>query len=105
MDAKSWSPVRSTQGVSSLVRFADRPARVDSRIINLIKRHEFEINKAPERLFNEGDSLEVTDGPFAGMRAVFEMADGEHRAMVLISLLGKLTRLTIRPSELKKVVE
>lgn len=104
MDAKSWAPIRSTNGVSSLVRFGDSPARVDDGIIDLIRRHELEIKGSPERLFNEGDRLQVVDGPFSGMGVVFEMADGENRAMVLIELLGKLTRLTLRPSDLKKVV-
>jgi len=102
MDAKSWAPIRSTNGVSSLVRFGDSPARVDDGIIDLIKCHELEIKRAPERLFNEGDRLQVVDGPFAGMGVVFEMSDGENRAMVLIDLLGKLTRLTLRPGDLKK---
>jgi len=102
MDAKSWAPIRSTNGVSSLVRFGDSPARVDDGIIDLIKDHELEIKRAPERLFNAGDRLQVVDGPFAGMGVVFEMRDGENRAMVLIDLLGKLTRLTLRPSDLKK---
>ena len=102
MVAQSWAPIRSTIGVSSLVRFGDSPAHIDAGIIELIKPHAFKIKFAPERLFNQGDHLKLVEGLFAGMNAIFEMRDSESMAMVLIELMGKLTRLKLNPSELKK---
>ena len=73
MDARSWAPIRSTIGVSSLVKFGDSPARVNECIIDLIKNHELEIKEAPDLLFNQGEKLQVVDGPFAGMAAVLSL--------------------------------
>lgn len=103
MDAKSWGPIRSTVGVNGLVRFGDRAAKVESRVVNLIRSYESQMKLDPERLFTKGDMLQVVDGPFAGMEVVFQMSDGENRAIVLIELLGKMSRLQLSPSELKKI--
>ena len=102
-DAISWAPIRSTRGVSGLVRVGDTPARIDKALIEDIQQHEASIRSQPERRFAKGDRLEVTGGPFSGMAAIFEMSSGEARAMVLIELLGKSTRLTLHHGELSRL--
>ena len=102
-DAISWAPIRSTKGVSGLVRFGDTPARIDEQVVEAIKHYEAAIRNHPERLFARGERLEVTGGPFSGMEVVYEMASGEARAMVLIELLGKVTTLNIRAGDLRSL--
>ena len=100
---KSWGPIRSTLGVSRLVTFGFEPARADSALIDLLKQHTKEIEIEPDKIYQEGERLLITDGPFAGIEAVFEMDDGESRAMVLIELLSKPTRLKLPIANLSKV--
>jgi transcriptional antiterminator RfaH len=45
----------------------------------------------------------VTQGPFAGVEAIFEMADGEQRVMVLLNILSKQVRMSIPPAGIKKL--
>ena len=99
---KSWGPIRSTLGVSRLVTFGFEPARVDEALINLLKQHSEHTENAPTKLYQTGERLLITTGPFAGIEAIFEMDDGESRAMVLIELLSKPTHLKLPIASLEK---
>jgi len=84
-----WAPIRSTVGVSHLLRFGDQPVRVDDRLIEQIRRREQAASQTPEPLHKTGDSIRIQEGPYAGLSAIFRMSDGESRALVLIQMLGR----------------
>ncbi len=100
---KSWAPIRSTLGVSKLVTFGMEPAKVDHALIEFLRENEAKISEKPQRLFDVGDRLLVTDGPFAGIEAIYQMSNGEGRVMVLIELLSKPVKIVMAPQSLKKV--
>lgn len=102
MTGKSWGPIRSTLGVSRLVSFGQEPTRIDPALIETLRRHDEQLREEPDRLFDVGDSVVIKDGPFAGIQAVYQMADGESRAMVLIELLSKPTVMRIDVNSLRK---
>ena len=52
-------------------------------------------------LFSPGQKVRITEGPFAGLDAVFDLADGEARAMVLIELLSKQVRLPLEVTQIR----
>ncbi len=83
---QNWSPIRSTLGVSKLVSFGPKPAKVPAEFVQFLRQ-------APEqqvvRMFSKGDSIKITQGPLAGLEGVFQALDGEQRAFVLVELLGK----------------
>ncbi len=101
---KSWAPIRSTQGVSRLVTFGTEPAKVDPTLIEALRASSDGLRERPERLFQQGDRVQIKDGAFAGLEAVYQMPNGESRAMVLIEILSKPVRLTLSPASLSKVV-
>lgn len=100
---KSWAPIRSTKGVSRLVHFGQEPARVDPALIDLLKSQEHALQGAPRRLFEPGDRVRLLHGAFAGIEGVYQMTDGERRAMVLIELLSKPVAIRVPPAQLRKV--
>lgn len=100
---KSWAPIRSTRGVSHLVTFGAEPAKVDARLIEVLRSQNGRMRERPERLFNEGDRVQIKEGPFAGLEAIYQMDDGESRSMVLITLLSKPAELAVSPANLRKV--
>jgi transcriptional antiterminator RfaH len=100
---KSWAPIRSTLGVSKLVTFGMEPAKVDHALIEFLRESEAKISEKPQRLFDVGDRLLVTNGPFAGIEAIYQMSNGEGRVMVLIELLSKPVKIVMAPQSLKKV--
>ena len=100
--AQSWAPIRSTQGVSRLVTFGAEPAKVNPELIETLRTHTKTLGDEPARRFNPGDRVQIKEGPFAGLQAVYQMTDGERRAMVLIEILGKLSKLTFEPANLQE---
>lgn len=101
---QSWAPIRSTLGVSRLVTFGSNPAKVDADLINTLRTQNSFANQAPQRMFNEHDHVQILSGPFAGLEAVYQMQDGESRAMVLIQFLSKPIKFTVSLANLLKVV-
>ena len=101
--AKSWTPIRSTKGVSRLVSFGIEPAKVDDGLVELIRAQEAAFQEKPERLFKPGERVRLTDGAFAGIEGIYQMADGERRVMVLIELLSKPVTVRVTPGSLHKM--
>ncbi len=54
---QSWDPIRSTKGVSQLVRFGVSPAKVHDDLIDQLRATEVAVQSKPERLFTEGESI------------------------------------------------
>jgi transcriptional antiterminator RfaH len=100
---KGWGPIRSTKGVSALVTFGAEPARVDDTLIEALRAQSDVADGEPRRLFTPGERLMITGGAFAGIEAVYEMADGESRAFVLIELLRKATKVRVAAGRLRKI--
>ncbi len=100
---QSWSPIRSTVGVSELVCFGSRPARVDAALITSLREREMKQQADPDALFSSGDSVRITEGAFAGLEAIYQMNDAEGRAMVLLDLLSKPVAMAIDAASLHRV--
>ena len=98
------APVRSTRGVSRLVSFAQEPARVSPELIGLLKSREVMLRDTPRRLFEAGDRVRLTDGPFAGIDGIYQMTEGERRVLVLIEILSKPVAMRVAPAVLRRVV-
>ena len=60
----NWSPIRSTMGVSRLVSFGNRPAAVADELIQALQTLP---QRAPERLFQLGQSIKIVSGPLKGI--------------------------------------
>ncbi|MDX1587866.1 MAG: transcription/translation regulatory transformer protein RfaH [Oleiphilaceae bacterium] len=92
-DNPLWEKLRSTRGVARVVSFANRPAPIADEVIDQI-RQSLEIIEEQGGL-KSGALLEVQDGPFRGLKAVFDRYDGEERAMILIDFLQKQHRVSM----------
>ena len=101
--AQSWAPIRSTKGVSRLVSFGVEPAKVADSLVEALRAYEASVQAEPARLFKPGERVRLTEPPFAGIEGIYQMADGEHRVMVLIELLSKQVRMRVAPPHLRKV--
>lgn len=101
--AKGWGPIRYTTGVSRLVSFGSEPARIDDGLIAQLQSSEFHHKKYPARLFEAGDRVRLTDGPFTGIEGIFQIAQGEKRVLVLIEMMSKPLSVSVAPSLLRKI--
>ena len=97
---KSWSPIRSTLGVSQLVHFGARAAKVDDALVELLRQREQAMPL--DAMFHSGDSVVVTDGPFVGIEAIYQTADADRRAFILLEILSKPVSMQIDAGRLRK---
>lgn len=97
---KSWSPIRSTLGVSQLVHFGVRAAKVDDALVYLLRQREQTMPL--DAMFHSGDSVVITDGPFAGIEAIYQTADADRRAFILLEILSKPVSMQIDAGRLRK---
>ena len=100
---KSWTPIRSTKGVSRLVSFGNEPAKVADGLIDTLRAREASTHLVPENLFSRGERVRLTAAPFADVEGIYQMADGERRVMVLIELLSRQVRVCVSPTSLRKI--
>lgn len=97
----SATTVRSTRGVSRFVTCAGSPVIVpDALIEQLQKRTDPSSAELVSNLPKIGEKLEIIEGPFRGLNAVFSQVDGDQRAVVLINLLNQQVKASIPFSSL-----
>ncbi len=101
--AQSWTPVRSTKGVSRLVTFGSTPAKVDDALITLLRGQEGLVQAEPDRLFKADERVRITSGAFTGIEGIYQVTDGDQRVMVLIELMSKPVKISVAPSVLQKL--
>jgi transcriptional antiterminator RfaH len=106
--SSNWYPIRSTRGVSQLLRFGvlSEPVVLPDPIIDCLKQRCAKEEPLHE-LFSSGELLEITQGPFKGFVGFFEklktLPDGISRALLLVEVLGSTQRLEIDLPQLKKL--
>ena len=89
----NWSPLRSTRGVARLVAFGSEPLPVDDDLIEEIRRRLDE--RATEPALQTGQRVQIVEGPFRGLDAIFKSHQGEQRVQLLIELLHRQVSLTL----------
>ncbi len=93
--AHSLAPVRSTLGVTGLVRFGVQPAVVPPALIEQLRASEAAAGEVPGQparsdLFAPGAAVKFMSGPFAGLEGIFGKANGTERVIVLLEILGRM---------------
>ena len=101
--AQSWSPIRSTKGVSRLVTFGTTPAKVEDALITLLRNQEALVQTEPDRLFRPGERVRITATPFVDIEGIYQMTDADQRVMVLIELMSKPVKIHLAPTAIQKV--
>ncbi len=98
MERDNIAPIRSTKGVTGLVRFGREPAPVPDGFVESLQAAADEESGCQVidcTLFKKGDEIRILDGPFAGYNAVFEGANGEERVIILLNLMGRESAITV----------
>ena len=93
--------IKNTRGVQKLLKFGDWWAQVDDQFIDYLKFRENGFRDVP--LFTRDQEIIIKEGPLKGIEAVYLCADGEERAMVLLTLLGRKQTVVIEESLLKAI--
>jgi len=98
LSASRWRSIQGTVGVSRLVCRGDSPAPVPEGIVEGIREREDAggwVVMRPATALREGQSVEISNGPFAELRGIFEGLDSRERVVVLLNLLGREVRTRV----------
>jgi transcriptional antiterminator RfaH len=95
---QSLAPMRSTLGVSNVVRFGTEyvvvPKQVVDDLIGLEDQYGLH-RLSLVRPFEVGSAVRVVDGALAGIEGIFECEDGGGRVVILLKMLGRETRINL----------
>lgn len=102
-ETDNWSPIRSTIGVAGMVRFGGMPAVVPENMVANLKNNEneFSLQSIEKKEPQQGDKIEIIDGPFVGHSAIYQKMKGAERVSVLLDIVGKNTQVTLSVDELE----
>lgn len=91
-----WRSVNGTVGVSHLVCHGDRPAPVDSGVIESIAAREKDgLVQLPPARFEVGQAVRIVDGVFADHLGLYEGLGERDRVRILLDLLGRKVKVMI----------
>ena len=101
----TYTSIRSSRGVSKIVGFGAEPIKVPEALIVQIRRREQASSSGliAKNLPQAGDDINITEGPFRGLKAVFSHTDGLQRSIVLINLLNQKTPTSLANTQIKKL--
>ncbi len=100
---EDWSPIRSTIGVTGLVRFGTWPARVPEQLIETLRERTQDgyCDLSPDPL-ECGERVRILDGPFKDYEGIFRAARSKERIMILLDVAGKHTTLTVSEHQVER---
>jgi len=96
-ETDNWAPIRSTIGVSKMVRFDGIPAAVPDQLIQTLQSNDDDdgIQSLVQKNLMRGDKVTIIDGPLAGYQGIYQQQNSAERVAVLVDLVGKNTLLNI----------
>jgi len=103
--ALTYTSIRSTRGVSKIVRFGTDYTLLPNQLIESIEQRIKSMAQSKSGSYTTapqaGDKVTITSGPFKGLEAIYDQPNGEMRSMVLISLLHQQAAVTIDNTQLQ----
>jgi len=95
--------IRSTRGVSYLIKNGESPAKIPSDIVEIIKKQQSQSIEKINKIFTQGNSVKITKGIYKDLEAIYDMDDGLDRAIILLTIIQKKTKLKIKKQDLIKL--
>lgn len=94
--------IRSTRGLNTLLKIDESVLVVPSEIIDTLKSNQTQYPNSINIYFTPGSTVEIISGIYKGIEAIYQMDSGADRAIVLLSLIQKNTKLNVRKQDLIK---
>jgi len=93
----NWSSIRSTFGVSSIVRFGEFPLQVPIALIDSLQTNDDDngIQLVSDRELQHGDSVCIIEGVLSGLEGIYESRTSTDRVTVLLNIAGQYTRVSM----------
>ncbi len=106
MTDESWHLVKDTPKVTGFIGSKDEPVAIPEEDAAKIiaQMQEGVLRPKPKIKFEQGDKVQVTDGPFANFTGVVdEVRPDRGRVRVMISVFGRPTPVELEFTQLEKI--
>ncbi len=105
MQDENWGPIRSTIGVTQLVRFGNVPAQVPDDLVSILQVREDAdgIQELPQPDFQRGDTVRIVDGAMAGFEAIYYAKTGKERVILLLDIVGRSAPVQLNADSIEPV--
>ena len=101
-DNVSAFSINYTRGVNRIISFGNQPSTVPDELIAQLKKR---VDQSNDNLISDlpekGEHLQVLDGPFKGLNAIFSHIEGDFRAAVFLSILKQKVKALLPLEHLK----
>ena len=101
----NWAPIRSTLGVSSLVRFGMHPSPVPEELVAYLRSRDTAAGyqDLPLNTFQPGQKVVIEEGPFRGYEGIYMAKTSHERVTVLLDIVGRSARAQVNIEQLGPV--
>lgn len=106
LDTDTWHRIQSLPKVSRFIGESKKPTPLSEKDINLIiAKTEQKAAPKPKIFFDVGESVRITEGPFANFTGVVEEYDMVHGTLKLnVSIFGRSTPVEILYTQVEKII-
>ncbi len=106
LDMNIWHKIQSLPKVSRFIGESKKPTPLSDNDINLIlEKARTKSAPKPKISFEVGESVRITEGPFANFTGVVEEYDMIHGTLKLnVSIFGRSTPVEITYSQVEKII-
>lgn len=90
-----WRAISSTVGISHLICNGNKPVCVPTSVIEAIRAQENKngyVSIAESLDYHQGQSVDISSGPFQNLTGIFEVMTDNERVTVLLEILGRQVR-------------
>ena len=102
-----WRAINSTSGVLRILTFDDRPAVIESGIVEALQRQSdahqgaVRLRETFKRRYTPNQTVKIVDGPFRGyVGKVLDLSDKQGRVDLLLDVLGRKSAVSINENDL-----
>ena len=103
-DSNTASAIRSTRGITQLVKSGDRVVPLPTHIIEELQRRcDADGMYTPEPQLVSGDAVEITGGAFAQYFGTVHELPSEPRVWVLLDVMGRSALTLLRTHDIRRL--
>ncbi len=106
LDTSLWQKIQSLPKVGRFIGESKRPTPLSEKDISVIlEKAQKKGAPKPKIFFENGESVRITEGPFANFTGIVEEYNMEHGKLRLnVSIFGRSTPVEILYSQVEKIV-
>ncbi len=105
---EQWRVINSTPGVLRILTVDDKPAVIDTGIVEALQRQSdahqgaVRLREVFKRRYTANQTVKIIDGPFRGyVGKVLNLSDKEGRVKLLLDILGRSSAVSVSDKDLQ----